>query len=91
MWFLIAMLIIAMLFDHFGRAMLLAAISPLMDIVVCVVFIILLAVLLICEVAMMVIAPVALFCGYDSRKWHITLARKIMLTKLFGKSDTNES
>jgi len=89
MWFLLIALLVLMLCDPLGRAMLLATISPIADIIVCVVFIFLLVVLLVCEIAMMVIAPAALLFGYDSRNWHVALAHKIMLTKLFGESDND--
>jgi len=89
MWIILALAIFLLLCtDAFCRQVIWQVIAPISDIVVCVVFIILLAVLLVCEIAMMVIAPVALILGYDSSKWHIELARKIMLTKVFGSDES---
>jgi len=89
MWIILAFAIFLLLCtDAFCRQVMWQVIAPISDIVVCVVFLILVSVLLVCEIAMMVIAPVALILGHDSRKWHIELARKIMLTKVFGDSDS---
>jgi len=81
MWFLLIILVLAMMCDSLGRAILLTIVTPIIDIIVCITFIILLIVLAVCEMAMMVIAPIALLCGRDSREWHVTLTHKIMFLK----------
>lgn len=54
------------------------ALSPIVDIIVSVFFIFMLAVVIVVELALIVIAPVALVFGYESRQWHINAARKLM-------------
>lgn len=55
------------------------ALTPIIDIAVSIFFIARLAVIVAVELALMVIAPVALLLGYESREWHINVARKLML------------
>ena len=62
------------------------ALSPLIDIVVVLCFIVLMLILLVCEIALIVIGPMAVIFGYDSRLWHVVIARKVMMSKTW--SDT---
>lgn len=70
----------------YERELIKTALAPLIDISVCVAFLVLLILLIVCEVALMVIAPVALFLGHESRDWHTRIARKIMLHELGRKN-----
>lgn len=54
------------------------ALTPIIEITVSIFFIAMLAVIVVVELALMVIAPVALLLGYESREWHIKVARKLM-------------
>lgn len=57
------------------------ALAPLITVVVCALFILMLIALIAIEVALMVIAPIALFLGIESRNWHIRIARKVMFAE----------
>lgn len=82
---LLCMVII--LFAWYERELIWVALSPIIDIIVCVLFIVLVFLVLICEIALIVIAPIALFLGIDSRMWHVTIARKFMLFNTGKKKD----
>lgn len=58
------------------------ALTPIIDIIVCILFILAMLVVLVCEIALIVIAPVALLLGIDSRMWHVDITKKSM--SLFG-------
>jgi hypothetical protein len=73
--------ILIVLVLYFEWQLIRTALSPLIDIGVALFFILMLAVLIIVELALIVIAPAALFLGYESRDWHIRAARKIMFAR----------
>ena len=62
------------------------ALAPLIDIAVAIYFIAKLTVVLVVEVGLIVIAPTALFLGFESRQWHRTVALKFM-----GGGKTNDT
>jgi hypothetical protein len=41
----------------------------------------------VCEVALILIGPIAKVLGYDSEKWHADIAKKIMLFFNAGRKD----
>lgn len=60
------------------------ALSPLIDIFVCAVFLVILSLVLVCEVALIVIGPMAVIFGYDSRQWHTLIAKWLMMSRRWG-------
>lgn len=81
LWIIIAVLVI-----YFEPALVTTALTPIIDIGVAVVFIVMSVVVIVVELALIVIAPAALVFGHESREWHIRVARKLMLG---GKSNAD--
>lgn len=73
LWIIVVVLVI-----YFESNLVLTALTPLLDIGVAVFFIIMLTAIIVVELALIVVAPVALLFGYESREWHIRVARKLM-------------
>jgi len=71
-------IIVIVLVLYFEWDLIFTALAPLVDICVCAFFIAVLAVVIVIEAALVVIAPVALVFGYESRDWHVNAARKIL-------------
>jgi len=71
--------IVIVLFLWYERELIGVALAPIIDIIVCTIFIVLVLIVLVCEIALIVIAPIAYVLGRDSRKWHVVIARKLML------------
>jgi hypothetical protein len=85
---LVISLIIVVLVLYFEWELVKTGLTPIIDIAISVFFIVMLAVLVLAELALIVIAPVALFFGYESRDWHVQVARKLMFAGgLFKDAD----
>ncbi len=69
---------VAVLVIYFEWDLVTTALTPLCDIVVAVFFIVMLLLVIVAELALVVVAPTALFFGYESRQWHVQTARKLM-------------
>ena len=52
--------------------------TPLVDVAVAIFFIFFLCLVIVAELALIVIAPLALAFGYESRQWHVNVARKLV-------------
>lgn len=72
-------LILAGLVFYLEPELVKTALAPIIDIVVSIFFIIFLVVVIVAELALIVVAPVALVFGLESRQWHVKVARKLML------------
>lgn len=77
LWIIVAVLVL-----YFEWDLVTTALTPLVDICVAIFFIFFLCLVIVGELVLIVVAPAALFFGYESRQWHVQLARKLML---FGK------
>ncbi len=84
-----AYIIIAVLVIYFEWELVKTALAPIMDIAVSVFFIIRLVAVIVVELALIVVAPVALLLGFESRDWHINVARKLMLAGVKQNADTD--
>ena len=80
--FLWIIIVVLMLYSE--RELIATALTPIIDIGVAVVFIVMSVVVIVVELALIVVAPAALIFGYESREWHIKAAKKLMLG---GKSN----
>lgn len=69
---------IVVLVIYFEWELVQTALQPIVDIAVSVFFIAMLLVVVVAELALIVIAPIALFLGFESREWHIKVAIKLM-------------
>lgn len=78
-------IMVIVLFIWYEREFIAIALTPIIDITVCIIFILVVLVVLMCEIALIVVAPVALLLGIDSRQWHTKIAKKITL--FGGKKD----
>lgn len=78
---IILWIIVIVLVLYYEWQLIFAALAPLVDIGVSLFFMAALMVVIVVELCLMVIAPVALFLGYNSRQWHIQAAKKIMLVR----------
>lgn len=78
--------IIIVLTIYFDWELVKTVLTPIIDIMVSLWFIVMLLIVIVTELALIVIAPVALLLGYDSREWHVNAARKLMLR---GKRDAD--
>lgn len=52
------------------------ALSPLVDILLCLIFAMMFIVLALLELTLIVIAPMMLFLGIESRRWHVSIIDK---------------
>jgi hypothetical protein len=77
----LGIIVLIMLVLYYEWQLFVAALAPLLDILVALFFMVMLVVLIVVELSLIVIAPVALFLGYESREWHIRAARKIMFAR----------
>ncbi len=80
--------VVIVLFLWYERELVWIALSPIIDIIVCLLFIVLVFLVLVCEIALIIVAPLAYGMGIDSREWHVTIAKKFML---FNTGKKNES
>ncbi len=71
-------IIVVVLAIYFEWALVKTMLSPIAGICVAAAFIFLLLILIVAEAALIVVAPIALLFGRESRKWHIQVARKLM-------------
>lgn len=74
-------LIVAALIVYFEWHLITTALVPIMGIAVAIFYMVMLAVLILADLALIVVAPAALFLGYESRDWHIRVARKLMFVR----------
>ena len=81
------LIMVIVLFVWYERELLWIALSPIIDIIVCIIFILAVFIVLVCEIALIVIAPIAYSLGYDSEKWHVAIARKMMMFNVGKKKD----
>lgn len=82
------LIIVVILFLWYERELVGMALAPIINIIVCIVFILTVFVVLVCEIALIVVAPIAYSLGYDSGEWHSNILKKSMT--LFG-SEKNGS
>ncbi len=74
-------IIVIVLVLYYEWQLIAAALAPIIDIGVALFFMVALAVVIVVELCLIVIAPVALFLGYESNDWHTRAARKIMFAR----------
>lgn len=74
---------------YFEWDLVFTALTPLVDIAVAIFFIIMLTGVIVAEAALIVIAPVALIFGHESREWHGKVARKLMFVS--GRDENAKS
>lgn len=75
------LIMVIILFAWYEREFVAIALTPIIDIIACVIFMIDLLAVLVCEFALMIVAPIAYSLGIDSREWHIQIAKKLTLFK----------
>jgi len=80
--------IVIALFIWYERELVGVALAPIINIIVCILFILAVFIVLVCEIALIVIAPIAYSLGIDSGEWHSNILKKSMT--IFG-SKKNES
>lgn len=78
--------VLIILFLWYEQEIVGVALAPLIDILISIIFIVLLFILVLCEVALILIAPIAFLLGKDSREWHKQVAKKIMLEGVIKKN-----
>ncbi len=72
--------IVVVLAIYFEWVLVKTMLSPIVGICVAIAFIFLLLILIVAELALIVVAPIALLFGCESREWHIQVARKLMFS-----------
>lgn len=80
---------IIVLVIYFEWELVKTALTPILDIVVSLWFIIMLLVVIVTELALIVVAPVALLLGFESRQWHINVAKKLMYSGIGEKKNVD--
>ncbi len=70
--------IVIMLVLYFEWALVKTMLAPLIDVTVCLFCICIMLGLIAAELSLIVIAPVALVLGYESRAWHTDIAEGLM-------------
>jgi len=79
------MIVLAMWYE---RELVKAAINPILTAIVCLVFSILFILLAIVELSLVLIAPAALFLGYESREWNLDLLARFTKGAARGSEKT---
>jgi len=65
------------------------ALTPIVDIAVSLWFIVMLLIVIMTELVLIPIAPIALLLGVESRQWHIDVAKKLMYSGEKKNADAN--
>jgi len=78
--------ILIMLVLYFEWVLVKTMLTPLIDIAVCLFFICVMLGLIVAELALIIIGPIALVLGVESRTWHTDIAKGLM-TILEGKKN----
>lgn len=71
-------IIVIVLILYFEWVLVKTMLTPIIDIIVAVFFIFFLCLIIVAELGLIIIAPTALVFGYESREWHVKVARKLM-------------
>jgi Na+/H+ antiporter NhaA len=74
----------------YERDVVMQALWPLFDALICLALIVLMAITIVCELALIVIVPIAIYLGVDSRNWHKVVVKVMMLDKWRNKRDEKE-